>query len=143
MYILVTEIEGQLYGLDLACVERGVLAVAVTPLPNGPAYLLGAMNLHGHVIPTVNTRKLLGLPPREVQSTDYFIICHVGQQQFALWVDQVVQVRFCVEETLIPADAVSADLPLVQYVVQESSKLIFILDKDRVLSAIAPAPTAS
>ena len=64
----------QKYALYLPAVERVVSAIEVTPLPQAPDNVLGIINVMGKVIPVVNIRKRFGLPEREIDLSDQFII---------------------------------------------------------------------
>ncbi len=99
MQILIFHIEKQKYALDLNCVERILLAVQYTPMPSNPEYVLGAINIHGDIIPVINTRKLLGLQPKEITPSDNYILCKIHHQRMALFVDHVEMVKICEEFT--------------------------------------------
>ena len=64
----------QKYALYLPAVERVVSAIEVTPLPQAPDNVLGIINVMGKVITVVNIRKRFGLPEREIDLSDQFII---------------------------------------------------------------------
>ena len=54
--IVVFLVDGQRYALPLSAVDRAVRAVAVTPLPEMPPQVLGAINVHGRVLPVLSLR---------------------------------------------------------------------------------------
>lgn len=135
MFILTCTIEGQEYAFDLAKVESSILATEVTSLPRAPEFVLGAINIHGQVIPVFNMRKLLNLPTRELEIKDQFILCYVHQKHIALWVDNVKQVKFCDEKDLIPADHSCGDAEAVQYVVKDNGQIILLYDLEKLLSS--------
>jgi purine-binding chemotaxis protein CheW len=97
MQILVFIIDGRKYALDLKIVQRILLAVQYTPIPGCPEYVLGAVNMHGEIIPVINMRMLLGLANKDISMTDNLILCELHEQKVALLVDQVEQVKFCEE----------------------------------------------
>ena len=66
------------YALRLAAVERATRAAAVTPLPEYAGNILGVINVHGEIIPVVNTRRVFGLPEREIIPDDMFIILNTS-----------------------------------------------------------------
>ena len=77
------------YALRLLAVTRVVWAVEIVPLPNAPAIVLGMINVQGRVIPVVDVNKRFGLPPRELELTDQFIIAQTQRRAVALRVDGV------------------------------------------------------
>ena len=61
----------------------------VTPVPEAPDAVLGVINVEGKVIPVVNSRRRLGLPERELELNDLFIIVQEGGVSLALVADEV------------------------------------------------------
>ena len=59
-------VDDQIYALDLVEVERMVRAVAVTPLPEVPAYVAGVVDVQGRVLPVVDLRLRFDRPTRRI-----------------------------------------------------------------------------
>lgn len=137
MHILIWKIENQQYAIDLAVVDYILLAAAITRLPHAPDYILGALNVHGQVIPVINMRKLLGLPEKEIETKDYFILAHVHQKPAILWVDNVERVRLCKEKELISAQEVLPDLEAVDHVLKENGQIILLYDLEKLIPSHA------
>ena len=64
--LVVFTLDGQRYALRLGAVERVIRAVAVTPVPETTAFVLGLVKLTGQLITVVSLRRCLGLPDRPV-----------------------------------------------------------------------------
>jgi Chemotaxis signal transduction protein len=77
------------YALDVAAVERIVRAVEVTPVPDAPGYVRGLINVAGEIVPVIDIRQRLGLPIREVELSDRFILTNEDSRLRALLVDRV------------------------------------------------------
>jgi purine-binding chemotaxis protein CheW len=90
--LLLFILDEQHYGLPLTVVERVVQAVALTPVPKSPKNILGAMNLHGLIIPVYDTRQCLGLPTRDMILSDKLIVVNASGEKAALLVDRVLDV---------------------------------------------------
>lgn len=133
MHILVCSLEGRRYGFDLGRVERGMLAVEVTSLPNMPGHVLGAVNIHGDIVPVINLRKLLGLPLREVDANDHFVLCKAHNRSVALWVDHAKTVRKCSEGELLPAEGVIPGIHAAEHVLKEDGEITLLFDLDRLI----------
>jgi purine-binding chemotaxis protein CheW len=133
MDILVCSIEEQKIGLELDKINSVVLAVETTPVPHASDYFLGAINVHGSVAPVLNMRKLLGLPAKELEIKDHFILCTIHEKQAALWVDSVLYVKNY-EEELLPADSYLPNLAGLQYLVKEKDgQIILIYNLEKLL----------
>jgi purine-binding chemotaxis protein CheW len=70
-------------------VERIVRAVEITPLPDAPCVVSGVINVEGRIMPVLNTRKWLGLPERDIELQDVFIIVSANGHSVALVADEV------------------------------------------------------
>lgn len=70
--LVVFRLDAQRFALPLTAVERVVRAVAVTLLPDAPAIVLGAIDVHGRVLPVLNVRRRFNLPQREIGRTTGF-----------------------------------------------------------------------
>ncbi len=131
---VVFRLEGQRYALDLSQVERVVSMVAVSPLPETPAVVVGVINYRGSVVPVLDLRPRLGFPPREFGLTDHLLLGRTSRRMLALPVDEVLGVNEVrVEDTLAP----STLLPGVGYVtgiVALADGLLFIHDLEALLS---------
>ena len=64
--LVVFRLGEQRYALTLSVMERIIRAVEVTPLPNAPAIVFGAISLKGNVIPVLNVRQRFRLREREI-----------------------------------------------------------------------------
>ncbi len=77
------------FAFALEDVQRVIRAVAVTPVPGAGRCVMGAIDLHGTIVPVFDTRALLGLESRTLQPSDHFMIAH-GSRTRAFAVDRVV-----------------------------------------------------
>jgi purine-binding chemotaxis protein CheW len=132
--IVVFALDEPRYALLLSAVERVVRAVEITPLPNAPAIIHGAINVQGKIIPVVNIRERLQLPVREVSCSDQFIIARTQRRNVALVADYVTDIRYIAAHEMENA---GHSLPFVEYlhgVVKTEDNLILIYDLDTFLS---------
>ncbi len=123
MQILIFTIEDRKFALNLNVVERSILAVECSSIPNNPEYVLGVINVHGKIIPVVNIRKLLGIPSKELATTDRMILCKLQHQRIALLVDHVERVEICENFT--------ADSSSIQCILNE--EITFLCDLEKLI----------
>ncbi len=133
MDILVCSIEGQQIGLELNKINSVVLAVETAAIPNAPDYFLGAINVHGQIIPVLDMRRLLGKPIKELDVKDQFIICTIHQRLVAIWVDNVMHIRHYKREELNSVDKILPDNLGLQYIFKEDGQIIFVYDLEKLL----------
>lgn len=88
------------YVIDLSRVDEILPVPAVTALPKAPAFLEGVVKLRGEVLPVVDVRRRLGVPPGQGQAMspsgkprnrERLVVCRVGRRRVGLVVDAVVQ----------------------------------------------------
>jgi purine-binding chemotaxis protein CheW len=132
--LVVFSLDGQRYALPLGRVQRSIRAVAITPLPEAPAIVMGIVDLGGTVIPVVNIRKRFNHPPRPVRLSDHLVVATTGKRTVALLVDETTGVIDVSPETFVPAGQILPGIDLVNGAVKLESGLVLIHDLDRLLS---------
>lgn len=76
-------------GIALQDVDHVLRAAALSPVPGAHACLLGILDLRGEPVPVYDTRRLLGLPTRELQPQDRFVLARSGSRRVAFVADEV------------------------------------------------------
>lgn len=79
---------GEAFGLSVLHAQTIFRITSVTPIPLGPAGIVGLVNLRGRIVTAVSLRRRLGLPVDEVKNSLAIAIEHKGEN-FALIVDEV------------------------------------------------------
>lgn len=131
---VVFTLDEQRYALLINSVKRIVQAVEVTSLPKTPEIVLGVLSLHGQVIPVVNIRKRFGLPDRELELSDHFIISQTARRIIALAVDAVNGVVERLEQEIIPSKNVLNDIKYIAGIMRLEDGLILVHDLQQLLS---------
>jgi purine-binding chemotaxis protein CheW len=133
--LVLFRIEGQRYALRLGAVDRVIRAVAVTPVPEMPAFVLGVINLAGQILPVFSLRRCLGLPDRALRPADQFVIARTSRLAVAVVVDEVLGVDgIKVTQTVAVEDALPPGEYRVQGMVKLDGDIILIYDLEQLLS---------
>jgi purine-binding chemotaxis protein CheW len=132
--LLVFMLGDQRYALPLPAVDRVVRMVAITPLPEAPEIVLGAVNIQGRVIPVINMRRRFHLPEREIALTDQLVVAHTARRPVALVADAVLDVIACPAQGLIAAENIVPGIEYLAGVIKLEDGLILIHDLDKFLS---------
>src|SRR5258708_3608304 len=90
--VVIFRIDERNFALDLAATERSVHAVEVTPIPNAPEVVWGTIRVHGAVVPVFNLRRRFGLPQRDIDVYDHFLLARTTKRMVALVADNVLGV---------------------------------------------------
>ena len=88
--ILIIQCDGSYYGVRAGQISEVVRAVAVSPVPQMPAVMLGLINLRGDLVPVIDTRMMLGLTRLQVHHRHQFVIVRSWEGLVALHVDQAI-----------------------------------------------------
>lgn len=132
--LFVFQLNGQRYALPLSVVERIVRAVEVTALPGAPGVVMGLIDAGGRVLPVLSLRRRLGLPQREVDPADQFLIARSERRALALLIDSAQGVIECDPAAVIDPQRIAPGLEQFRGVVQLADGLVLIHDLDRFLS---------
>jgi purine-binding chemotaxis protein CheW len=132
--LLVFRLNDRLCALYLEQVLQVVHAVDATPLPQAPEIVLGAIDLHGDIVPLLNIRRRFGFSDRDVRVDDQFIIAKTTNRIVALAVDEVREIIDRAADRIIPAENIVGRLEHVDGVIQLEDGLALIHDLDKFLS---------
>lgn len=85
-------IGGEDYAIDLLRVREIIPPRPITPVPRAPSFLEGVIRLRGEVLPVLDVRKRLGVPPAADARRARFLVANVARRRIALVVDEVCEV---------------------------------------------------
>jgi purine-binding chemotaxis protein CheW len=121
-------------GVDADAVVEVVRAVAITPLPNAPAVVEGMIDVRGTVVPVFDLRRRFGLPGRELDPEQQFVLVRAGSRTAALHVDRALDLVDVDASALAPINA-RTTANTMEGVVTSSDGLTYVHDVDAFLSA--------
>jgi len=75
---VVLELADELYGVDIEHVNTVLMHQEICPVPGTPGYMKGIMNLRGKVLPVIDLRERLLLPPRTTPDSRIVILNVAG-----------------------------------------------------------------
>ncbi len=132
--LLVFRLDERRYALPLAVAERVIRAVDVTPLPRAPAIVLGAINVHGRVLPVLNVRRRFLMPEREISPADWFLLAHTTRHTVALVIDESEGVVERPQADIVVSSQIVPGVEAFPGVVRFDDGLVLIHDLERFLS---------
>lgn len=103
-------VSGEDFAIDIMRVKEIIPPAPLTLVPGAPVHVAGVFRLHGDVIPVVDLRRRLGLPPAEPSRRAKYIVVRVAGRLLGLMVDEVREVLRLDRDELRPAPA-SIDAP--------------------------------
>jgi len=136
---VIFRLETSQYALPLEHVLEVLRMVAIRPVPEGPAWLAGVINLRGRVVPIMDLRARLGLPPLGPRLETRIIVTAAsgssgdasGPRLMGLLADEVLEVltQPATPIELPPGLPGAAGLPLAA--VQAGDRLVTVFDLER------------
>ncbi len=126
------------FGFDIGRVQEILQMVEITPVPDAPVQVRGAVNVRGTVVPIVDLRTVLGLPDRPYDTSTPIILVEGGGRVVGLTVDDVSDVLTVDEDCF---DASTRDHPLsgrLEAVCKLEEEMLFVLDPDRLAGEDVP-----
>ncbi len=106
--LIVVEISGQKFAIDIMSVREIRGWSASTRLPQSPAHVLGMINLRGSVLPVIDFSSRLGLGDSTPDTASVVIVAEIGNRIAGLLVDAVCDILTLGEDMLQPAPNVGA-----------------------------------
>ncbi len=134
LLLLVFRLADRRYALPLAAVERVVRAVAVTPVPDAPAIVLGVISVHGQIVPVLSMRLRFGLPQPALGPDDQFVLASSAGRAVALLIDEAQAVIERAPGEVVAATQFTAGSAQIKGLVKLDDGLVLIHDLEQVLS---------
>lgn len=123
-------LDGRTYGLPLRNVAEITPYRELNRLPHMPKAVEGILDLRGRVVPVVNLRVRMSLPPLDATKTGTILVLDLEGQPTGLLVDAVDAVVAVPEEDLVPASPLLAGLEgawVAGFIVQ-GERVVTLLD---------------
>jgi purine-binding chemotaxis protein CheW len=140
--VLIFEIDGRRYGLPASEVRELVRAVAIRPLPLDSTVIEGVIDLRGTIVPVVDLRAGLHLPPKAVEPSDNLIILEAGAggRPFAVRVDRATELFAADPAALESVHDILPGSEDAAEVVRLPDGLVPLLDLRKLIAAARSAP---
>lgn len=126
---------------ELACAVRAVLVREIVPglsatrIPGAVDAVVGLINVRGHLMTLVDSRRALGYPPEEHHGP--IILLDVARQTVGLKVDSVVDLFSITGDNLVDSyDLPGIDSRFVEAVGRRDGVSLVLLDIDALLTPI-------
>jgi purine-binding chemotaxis protein CheW len=99
---LTFQVADEAYAVNIGCVTEIVGMQRISEIPDVPAYIKGAMNLRGKVIPVMDQRLRFKLPARAYDERTTIIVLDLEGVPTGLVVDQVTDVLTIPKDQIDP-----------------------------------------
>jgi purine-binding chemotaxis protein CheW len=133
--VVVFELSGETYALDILHVHEIIRIQPVTPVPGAADYIEGLINLRGRVVPVVDLRKRFSLRAREIGDRSRIIVVQVSNDIVGVVVDAVSEVIMVSPDVVEPAGRVvtGLDAEYIRTIAKVEGHLVAVLNPDKIL----------
>ena len=123
------------YGVSILQVQEIKRITEITRVPHSPDYIKGVMNLRGSVLPVIDLKKRLGLPPEEYTEDTRIIIIKVEEIVVGMIVDAVSEVTTIDQNNIEPPQAVVGGIAAdyLSGVGKLENRLLILLNTDAII----------
>lgn len=132
---LIFIVGGFRFALRLDNVERVIPVAELTPLPDAPASIAGAVNWRGRIIPVADIRGRFRLPVKETLLTDKIIITSTSRITLGFLADDASGVYTLNGADIVAPGELLPGIARIEGVVRTDDGMIIIQDIDRFLSS--------
>lgn len=124
------------YGLKVLTVREIIGIMDITRVPQTPNFVRGVINLRGKVIPVLDLREKLGLPPMEYNALTCIIVVDIGVMM-GIIVDTVQEVHHIPESEIeeSPKLCASIDTTFILGMGKVNGSVKILLDIERILTS--------
>lgn len=135
--LVVFDLAGEHYGVDIAAVEGIIKLQAITSVPHAPAFVEGVTNLRGKVLPVIDLRKRFGLPQTQPTKDSRIVVVEMNGATVGMVVDGVSEVLRVGAEAIEPPSPIvtTVDSAFIRGIAKVGERLVILLDLGKVLSA--------
>jgi purine-binding chemotaxis protein CheW len=135
LHLLTFSLDREEFGIPVTQVREVIRVDGITRVPQVPAHVRGVTNLRGRILAVVEIRTRLGLTPAVVTPASRIVVVEVMGRALGVLVDRVSQVTKVPVDSVAapPEEVVTAETDFLTGVARWNSRLIMLLDLDKVL----------
>ncbi len=136
MQIIIVEIGGEKYGVQIEFITSIVKMLRITRVPGAKEYIRGVVNLRGDVIPVISTNKLFSLAgdDESLPDSSRIVFLNIDGNNYGILVDCVYEVVTLKRSTIeLTKDSEDKSKSHILGVGKVGDALVTILDTERLL----------
>ncbi|HVT34525.1 MAG TPA: chemotaxis protein CheW [Nevskiaceae bacterium] len=131
-------LDGQLYGLAIGEVQEVLASADIEPVPGAPPFVLGVINLRGHIVTVLDLRSCLGTRTA-ADGASCLVIANSGSQLLGFCVDGIADVVNIPQARIQPPLELST-MPAARAVrglIKRKDEVLTLLDVGQLVPAAA------
>ena len=122
------------YAIPILDIQEIIKPIEYTRIPSTPAYVLGAFNLRGNVIPLIDLRMKFNLPKKEEDETTRYIVMRDGDNIAGFVIDKLTKAIRLKKSAIDPTpETLHKDQGMIYGIGKKEKTIITILKVDKLL----------
>ncbi|MBD3330100.1 hypothetical protein GF354_01060 [Candidatus Peregrinibacteria bacterium] len=90
--LIIFHLDNEEFAIPIEDLKEIIRLTELTPLPNSPDYIMGILNLRGHITVVIDLHKLLKTPKTSDSSFKHVLISEIENSSYGILVDQVSEI---------------------------------------------------
>lgn len=135
LHLVTFALDREEFGIPIDQVREVIRVGEITRVPQARQHVRGVTNLRGRILAVIEIRTRMGLSPAEITPQSRIVVVGVHDRTLGILVDRVSQVTKLPAATAVPApdDVLSTNVDYITGVARWQSRLIILLDLEKVL----------
>jgi purine-binding chemotaxis protein CheW len=135
LHLVTFSLDAEEFGIPIAQVREVIRVSEITRVPQARQHVRGVTNLRGRVLAVVEIRTRMGLSLAEITPRSRIVVVGVHDRTLGILVDSVSHVIKVPAKTVVaaPEEVLSSNADYITGVARWSSRLIILLDLEKVL----------
>lgn len=141
LQVLTFLLDHEIYGTDISQIQEVLEYIKVTPVPRTPDFMLGVINLRGHVVPVVDLRRQFEMEVSEPTVDTCIVIVEImvddESTSMGLLADGVKEVVELEARSITPPPRIGSriDTKFISGMCEHEESLIIILNLSKIFSS--------
>ena len=133
--VVIFDIDGQFYGINILMLDEILPMLEIKPIPKGPEFLEGVINLRGSIVPVVDLRKILGYSRQGFTMESRILITSFDQRKMGFIVDGARDVQEFRQDQIHPPVVKADQARFIEEVVKlESGEMVQLMTISKILA---------
>lgn len=134
--LVIFELAGEFFGVEIACVESIIKMQDITRMPKSPAFVEGVTNLRGKVLPVIDLEKRFDIPGHTRSHDTRIMVVNIDKLEVGMIVSAVSEVLTIDDSSIEPAPPMVTTINsnFIAGIARVDSRLVILLDLNQVLT---------
>ena len=134
MQVITFSVGDQFYGVNVLVLDEIIPLLQIKPIPKGPDFLEGVINLRGEIIPVVDFVKICGYEREKLTLENRIVVCNLSSHKVGFIIDGVKSVEEFSPETIQKSVVNSESATFIESIAKlDDGRMVQLVDMNRTL----------